>query len=106
MPRGSNPNSRKNLTHPGFSTETARKAAEKSAQTKRYNASFRAAGKDLLTDEELKKMWNAMMEKAQSGNVSAFKALFDVMGEGSTQDISESTDNRIILVERLDDLDE
>lgn len=110
MPRGSNPNSRKaleeNRQKTQFRGESAVKAAKKSNQVQRYNASFRAAGREKLTDDELNEMWAAMIEKAKSGSVSAFKTLFDVMGEGSAQDISESTDNRIILVERLDDLDE
>ena len=88
MPRGDNPNSRKNLQKgKPFTAETARIASKKGLAIQKYNASFRAAGKDLLTDEEMQKMWEAMIKRAKSGNISAFKMLFDVMGEGA-QDIT------------------
>lgn len=91
MPRGDNPNSRKNLAKgKPFTAETARKASKKGLATQKYNASFRAAGKELLTDEEMAKMWTAMINRAKSGNITAFKMLFDVMGEGAQDDVDKA----------------
>lgn len=98
MPRGDNPNSRKNLTHKGFDTETARKAGQKGRATQKYNASFRAAGRDMLTDEEMAKMWKAMIARAKSGNITAFKTLFDVMGEAAQDVISKEADVNIAFL--------
>ena len=66
MPSGSNPNSKKalaeNRKRTQFSGENAVKMGAKGNATRKYNASFRAAGKDLLTDEEMQKMWEAIEE--------------------------------------------
>jgi isocitrate dehydrogenase len=90
MPRGDNPNSKKALAEnrqkTQFRGENAVNASKKGNATKKYQASFRAAGKDMLTDEEMQKMWKAMIARAKSGNISAFKMLFDVMGEGVVQE--------------------
>lgn len=86
MPRGDNPNSKANLKKgKPFNAETARKAKQKSDATKQYQASFRACGRDVLTDEELRKMWTAMIQRAKSGNIKAFELLYNVMGEGMTE---------------------
>ena len=102
MPRGDHPNSKKNLQKgKPFNAETARKAQKKSAESHRYNASFRAAGKDILTDEELKKMWTAMVKRAQSGNIAAFKMLFDVMGEGAVQEHTGDAQVNLVIQDVL-----
>lgn len=96
MPKGSNPNSRANLKKGNrFDKESAREANKKSIATKKYNASFRAAGRDMLTDEEMQKMWKAMIARAKSGNISAFKMLFDVMGEAAQDAIAKDADVNI-----------
>lgn len=99
MPRGSNPNSRANLKKgKPFTAETARKASEKGLATQKYNASFRAAGRDLLTDEEMSKMWKAMIARAKSGNITAFKTLFDVMGEAAQDVIQKDAEVNIAFL--------
>jgi hypothetical protein len=101
MPRGDNPNSRKNLAKgKPFTAETAREASKKGLATQKYNASFRAAGKDLLTDEEMAKMWKAMIQRAKNGNITAFKTLFEVMGEG--QIIENNGEIRIAYLVKQD----
>jgi len=80
MPRGDNPNSRANLTH-RFTEQTARKAQKKSAESRKLNGKFREAGKLALDDATLTKMFDAMIQRAINGNVTAFKTLYDIMGE-------------------------
>ena len=82
MPRGENPNSRANLTH-RFTEQTARQAQKKSAATRKYNGRFREAAKEALTDDALSTMVQAMIHRAEQGNIAAFKTLFDIMGEAN-----------------------
>lgn len=99
MPRGDNPNSRANLKQ--ISPKDAREMQKKSVESRKYKASFRAAGKDLLTDEEMAKMWKAMIARAKSGNIAAFKMLFDVMGEGVLQETTGGAKVNLVIQETL-----
>ena len=102
MPRGDNPNSKANLAKgKPFNAETARKAKQKSDQSKKYNASFRACGRDVLTDDELKKMWIAMIKRAQGGNIKAFELLYNVMGEALAESNTGAQVNLAILADVL-----
>ena len=85
MPRGENPNSRANLTH-RFTEQTARQAQRKSAASRKYNGRFREAAKEALTDDALNTMVQAMIHRAEQGNIAAFKVLFDIMGEANKPD--------------------
>lgn len=80
MPRGENPNSRANLTH-RFNEQTARKAQKKSVESHKLNNSIREAGKLALDDATLHSLWQAIIERAKQGNVTAFKTIYEVMGE-------------------------
>ena len=102
MPKGSNPNSKKALAEnrkkTQFNGESAVKAAKKSNATKKYNASFRAAGRDMLTDASMQKMWNAMIKRAEQGNINAFKMLFDVMGEAALDLVSNDAEVNLAFI--------
>lgn len=78
MPRGSNPNSLKNLARGNrFSEDTARISAQKSAETRKYLSSARKALKSALTDEELNKQIDALLRRGRQGNLTAIKMVFE-----------------------------
>ena len=101
MPRGDNPNSRANLTN-RFNEQTARKAQKKSAKSRKLNGNFREAAKLALDDATLTEMIEAMIEQAVKGNVTAFKALYDIRGEAN-EPAAEADYPRIIIAARLDE---
>ena len=105
MPRGDNPNSRKalekNRKKTQFSGENAVKMGAKGNATRKYNASFRAAGRDMLTDTAMQKMWSAMIKRAEQGNINAFKMLFDVMGEATLDLITQDAEVNLAFIETV-----
>ena len=86
MPRGDNPNSRKNLKKAyggkgGFDTETARKAKEKSDESKSLFKSLTADLKERCTPEHLEKMNTRIIQMAEHGNLKAWELIRDTLGE-------------------------
>lgn len=101
MARGSNPNSRANLSKGKmFDSASARKAQIKSAEAHNYNCRFREAGKEALTDDALKEIWQAMIKRAKQGNIAAFKAMFDIMGEAK-QTNSDEPEIRLAFIAEM-----
>lgn len=82
MPRGDNPNSKANLLKgKRINEENAREYGKKSAQAKKEYKSFQECFKDMITEEQRKKLFETMYRKAQAGNIKAFEVLRDTMGE-------------------------
>lgn len=81
------------------SGEEAAKAGKKggiaSGAVRRQHASFRDAFKVLMTDEDRRLIYLALMDKAKAGDVRAAEFLRDTMGEKPTerfeQTVSEIT---------------
>lgn len=82
MGRGDHPNSRGNLNKgTPFSAETARKAAEKSAEVRRANGMLSADLKRQLDDETIDKINAKLIAMAKAGNLKAYELLRDGIGE-------------------------
>lgn len=93
MARGENPNSRANLSlSKGFSTETARKAQQKSLEVKRQLKTFRELDTEHTTEEERLKMLAAVKLKAVHGNLKAFEIYRDTMGMNPRDQAGISTE--------------
>lgn len=80
MPRGDNPNSRANLTN-RFNEKTARKAQQKSAESRKLNSSLREACKQALDDDTLTEICQALIKRAKTGNLAAIKLIFTMTDE-------------------------
>lgn len=95
MPRGDNPNSRKNLKKP--STNEARERGSKggkaSAETRRASASLTESLKKQLTPELLDDITLVLIKRAKQGNLKAYELLRDQIGEKPTEKIAVSSIN-------------
>jgi len=101
MARGSNPNSRANLTKgKGFCTETARKAQIKSVEAHKQNTRLQKIAYEALTDDVIIKIVKAIIKRAENGDIAAFKAICEVMGETNHNQTS-SQDIRLAIVPLL-----
>ena len=79
MPRGENPNSKKNLNN-RFNTETAQKAQKKSVEAKRRNLNTRRAINETLDEDKLSELINTVYETAvNEGNMQAAKMILDYL---------------------------
>lgn len=83
MPRGDNPNSRKNLK-PCRSTKEAREkgsaGGKKSGEVRRQLKTFKELDDEFTTDAERKKMLAMLKKRAEQGNLKAFELYRDTMG--------------------------
>lgn len=83
MPRGDNPNSRKNLKVP--SSKEARKNGKKggiaSAEARAATKSLSDTLKEALTDEKRQKISEVLIGRALAGNLKAFELIRDSIGE-------------------------
>lgn len=96
MPRGDNPNSRKNLIHPTSeqARENGRKGAQKSLETKRQRKTLREELLALLEDGDTQeKVSLALLEQAKKGNTKAFEVIRDTIGEKPVDKVSVATIN-------------
>lgn len=94
MPRGDNPNSRKNLAKGHqFNAETARKASQASAESRRATASLTESLKKQLTPELMDELTLMLIKRAKQGNLKAWELLRDQIGEKPTEKIAVSTVN-------------
>ena len=88
MPRGSNPNSRKNLKRGGspkpFTSENASEMQKKSTQSKRIYKSLTEDLKERLTPERIAKMNERLITMAEHGNIAAWEKIRDSIGEKPT----------------------
>lgn len=85
MPRGDNPNSRKNLVvsknlTPEQRRESASKAGKASGEKRKALKTFRELDNENTTDEERLKMLNALKKRAAAGDVNAWKIYAEFMG--------------------------
>ena len=86
MARGEHPNSRANLAkgHP-FNEETARKAQEKSAETKRVFKSLNQDLREQCDDGTIKAINERLLQMAKHGNLKAYELIRDGLGEKPTE---------------------
>ena len=69
----------------GKEAETAgRKGAAVSATVRKQSAMFRESFKERMTQDRMEKIFNALCEKAENGDVQAAAFLRDTMGEKPT----------------------
>lgn len=85
MPRGDNPNSRKNLLknserNPKEHSEASRKGGKKSGEVRRALKSFKELDDENTTDEMRLKMLEVLMKRAIQGNLKAFEIYRDTVG--------------------------
>lgn len=94
MPRGSNPNSRKNLKSgknaTSFTAENAAEMQRKSTKAKRMYKSLTEDLKERLTPERVAKMNERMIFMAERGNISAWEKIRDTIGEKPTDKVEVS----------------
>lgn len=94
MPRGSNPNSRKNLKSgknaTSFTAENAAEMQKKSTKAKRMYKSLTEDLKERLTPERVAKMNERMIFMAERGNISAWEKIRDTIGEKPTDKVEVS----------------
>ena len=82
MPRGMHPNSRKNLKRGNrISEETARKYAEKSAESRRANGLLHQAALEGVSPESAARIINAHRLKAEHGNEGSTRLIMELLGE-------------------------
>lgn len=86
MPRGDNPNSKKNLVQnkgltPKERRKNASKAGKASAAKRKEYASFRECFKEHMDDDTRKALFDMLLKRAKQGNLKAFEILRDTLGE-------------------------
>ena len=94
MPRGSNPNSRKNLksgkNRTSFTAENAAEMQKKSTKAKLAYKSLTADLKERLTPERVAKMNERIIMMAEHGNIAAWEKIRDSIGEKPTDKVEVS----------------
>ena len=94
MPRGSNPNSRKNLksgkNRTSFTAENAAEMQKKSTKAKLAYKSLTADLKERLTPERVAKMNERIIMMAEHGNIAAWEKIRDTIGEKPTDKVEVS----------------
>ena len=92
MGRGEHPNSRANLDKgKPFSEETARKAAEKSAEVRRANGMLSADLKEQLDEATIRAINDKIISLAKKGNLKAYELIRDGIGEKPTDKLAIGT---------------
>ena len=85
MPRGMDPNSRKNLKRGNpktqFTVENAAEKAEKSHERRRANGVLRAAFMESITSDSAAKIADAHRRKAEHGNEGSTRLIMELLGE-------------------------
>ena len=98
MPRGDNPNSRKNLARgKPFNADTARKAGKKSVEAKTVYRSLQEDLREQATPERIAKINNRLLSMAEHGNLKAYELVRDGLGE-KPKDVLFDTDDRIEVI--------
>lgn len=97
MGKGVNARSLENLRRGNpatqFSGRNAVEMARKSAEARRRYSSFREAAHDLLTDEVMIEIIQAMIDQAKSGNIRAFEVLRDSVDGKPVQGVNLSNES-------------
>lgn len=86
MPRGDNPNSRKNLLRKEDLTaeqrrESASRAGKASAKARKEYASLTEAARSIIGSKEKEELINMLHKRAKMGNLKAFELLRDQLGD-------------------------
>ena len=87
MPRGDNPNSRKNLIRPSVDLtaeeqrKRASKAGKRSGEARKAYATLTEALKDQCTPEVMQELTAMLIKRAKQGNLKAYELLRDQVGE-------------------------
>ena len=106
MPRGSNPNSKKNLKVFEAGDPRTRECGRKGAasQHKIYR-SLREVFRQDLTDENKQKILEVVTNMALQGNLQALDRLVTILGDSSNTQVSVEAQvgGGVILMERQDD---
>lgn len=91
MPKGDNPNSRKNLKKP--TTEEARERGSKggkaSVESRQMRASLNEALREAVTPEVAKQITETIVRKARAGNLKAYELIRDGLGEKPTEKVEQ-----------------
>lgn len=97
MPRGSNPNSRKNLKKFGSEDrdpkEYGKRGGEASVESRRIRKTFRELDLEETTDDEIRSMLNMVKKLGARGNLNAIKLYVDIVGMETKESSSEIDDN-------------
>ncbi|HCI73382.1 MAG TPA: hypothetical protein DHV42_02440 [Lachnospiraceae bacterium] len=83
MPRGDNPNSRKNLKRlsPKEARENGKKGGVASAETRAVYKSLNADLRERCTPERIGKINERLLSMAEHGNLKAYELIRDGLGE-------------------------
>lgn len=96
MRKGVNARSLENLRRGNpatqFSGRNAVEMARKSAEARRKYSSFREAARELLTDDVMISIIQAMIDQAKTGNIRAFEVLRDSVDGKPVQGLSLQND--------------
>ena len=106
MPRGQNLNSKKNLKN-RFNTDSAKKAAQKSAEARKAYSSAREALKDYMTDDKYKELMEALHKRGKAGNLTAIDMIFkytDPINNNNSpaEGVDDEESGVVMLPERTD----
>lgn len=104
MPKGDNPNSRKNLKRFGHEKD-AREGAKRSNEVQRESRKLCDILKECLTDEKREQISLMLIEKAKAGDTKAFELIRDSIGEKPTDKVEQINANIDIDLGDLNDTD-
>lgn len=103
MPRGDNPNSKKNLKpfQKGLpekeQRELQKKGTKASAKKRQQYASFRECFRSEIDDETRKNIYNKIVKMSAAGNLNALKMLLEILGEDA-ETPTEMARSPVILI--------
>lgn len=98
MPRGENPNSKKNLKVP--SSEEARKNGKKggiaSAKSRKLHRTFREIDLETTTDEDLEEVIKRIVTMMKHGNLNAVRVYMEMTGMNGNDESESYEDDGLI----------
>lgn len=106
MPKGDNPNSKKNLKTFTAGDPRTKACAKKGAAAKhKIYRSLREVFQQELTDENKKKILDVVTNMALEGNLQALDRLVTILGDSSAAQVNVEAQvgGGVILMERQDD---
>lgn len=111
MPRGENPNSRKNLKPQNTRTkeeqrEIAKMGGKASGESRRALKTFKELDDEYTTDEERLKMVKVLKQRAMQGNLKALELYRDTMGMKPIEKVEQTHTEIVIDLGELEDGDQ
>ena len=99
MPRGDNPNSRKNLIVPTSkqARKNGRKGGKASGESRRALGTFKDAYKRTMTDDDLEAIIQRVRDMARRGNLNALDRLLKISGEDLVENTADNDQVRAFL---------